>query len=144
MQSGRCTALINRSLAGIIRAAGRVLPKSRVYGAAHGMEGLISGKIPELTQISRSRLSSLDIAPGAALGSTRRKLRDEDIAPILATLDQHGIHILHIIGGNDSAETGKSISNAARIMSYDLKVVNVPKTIDNDLTETDNLSLIHI
>ena len=138
MQSGGCTAVINRSLAGIIRAAGRVLPESRVYGAAHGMEGLISGKIPDLTEISTSKLSSLDTAPGAALGSTRRKLRDEDVAPILATLDQHDIHILHIIGGNDSAETGMSISNEARIMGYDLKVVNVPKTIDNDLTETDH------
>ena len=138
MQSGGCTAVINRSLAGIIRAAGRVLPGSHVYGAAHGMEGLISGKIPNLTEISTTKLSSLDSAPGAALGSTRRKLRDEDVGPILTTLDQHGIHILHIIGGNDSAETGMSISNAARIMSYDLNVVNVPKTIDNDLTETDH------
>ena len=138
MQSGGCTAVINRSLAGIIRAAGQVLPESRVYGAAHGMEGLISGKIPDLTEIAISKLSSLDTAPGAALGSTRRKLKDEDVAPILATLDQHGIHILHIIGGNDSAETGMLISNEARIMGYDLKVVNVPKTIDNDLTETDH------
>ncbi|MQG03792.1 MAG: 6-phosphofructokinase, partial [SAR202 cluster bacterium] len=66
MQSGGCTAVINRSLAGIIRAAGRVLPESRVYGAAHGMEGLISGKIPDLTEISISKLSSIDTAPGAA------------------------------------------------------------------------------
>ena len=74
MQSGGCTAVINRSLAGIIRAARKILPESRIYGANHGMEGLISGKIPDLTEISDQQMNYLDILPAAALGSTRHKL----------------------------------------------------------------------
>lgn len=138
IQSGGPTAVINRSLSGIMRASRQLYPESRVYGADHGMEGLISGKIPELTNISSIALSSLDSAPGAALGSTRHKLREEDIKPIFDTLDHHNIGILHIIGGNDSALTGVEISAAARRSGYQLQVVNVPKTIDNDLVMTDH------
>lgn len=138
IQSGGPTAVINRSLSGIIRASRRLFPESRIYGADHGMEGLIVGHIPELTDISGLALSSLDSAPGAALGSTRRKLREEDIEPVFETLDRHNIGVLHIIGGNDSALTGMEISTAAGRSNYQLQVVNVPKTIDNDLVMTDH------
>ena len=68
MQSGGCTAVINRSLAGIIRAARKILPESRIYGANHGMEGLISGKIPDLTEISEGLI--ITVFP-AAIAPTR-------------------------------------------------------------------------
>ena len=138
MQSGGCTAVINRSLAGIIRAARKILPESRIYGADHGMEGLINGRIPDLTEISDQQMNFLDILPAAALGSTRHKLQHDDIEPIFNVFDRHNIGILHIIGGNDSAETGMTLSQTAKNLGYELKVVNVPKTIDNDLTETDH------
>ena len=76
--------------------------------------------------------------PGAAIGSTRRRLRDEDTSPVFEYLDRLDVGFWFIIGGNDSAETGHTLHQTARKIGYDLNVVNVPKTIDNDLVMTDH------
>ena len=74
MQSGGCTAVINQSLAGIITSYQKIAPQSRIFGADHGVEGILSGNIPDITDISNETIKSLGAAPGSALGSTRRKL----------------------------------------------------------------------
>jgi len=138
MQSGGSTPVINSTLAGLIKNGQTVYPKSRIYGSLHGIEGAIAGKIPDITETSNAHLESLARMPGAALGSSRYKLLPNDLEPLLKTLQSHDIRILHIIGGNDSAETGLTVSKAAREINYDIKVINLPKTIDNDIVLTDH------
>ena len=138
MQSGGCTAVINQSLAGIITSYQKIAPQSRIFGADHGVEGILSGNIPDITDISKETIKSLGSAPGSALGSTRRKLRPSDTEAIFNLLDRHKIKTFHIIGGNDSATTGLTFQREAESMGYDLTVVNIPKTIDNDLVQTDH------
>ena len=138
LQSGGCTPVINSTLAGLIKNAQMIYPKSRIYGSQHGIEGAIAGKIPDITETSKAHLESLVSMPGAALGSSRYKLLPNDLEPLLKTLQSHDIRIFHMIGGNDSAETGLTVSKAAREINYDLKVINLPKTIDNDIVLTDH------
>ena len=138
VQSGGSTAVINSSLSGIIREARERFPLSRILGADHGIDCIISSNLIDLTNLSKGKLTSLDETTGAALGSSRHKILSNDIDPILDVLRKNEIRIIHIIGGNDSAETGLELSKAAIHTNYDLIVVNVPKTIDNDLVLTDH------
>ena len=138
MQSGGCTPVLNRSLVGVVRQAQERPSVEKMYGAAHGLEGILEGKLVDLGKLSKVSWGRIARTPGAALGSTRRKLRTEEVEVVLNTFKQHDIRFLFTIGGNDSAETGLAISRAARHAGYDLKVVNVPKTIDNDLVLTDH------
>ena len=138
LQSGGPTPVINRSLTGIIRKAKELFPNNQVFGARHGVEGLISDELVDLTALGTSDLDIIDQTPGAVLGSTRHKITLEELPIILDTLDKNRIDILHIIGGNDSAETGMDIQKYASRLDHELQVINVPKTIDNDLAETDH------
>ena len=138
VQSGGSTAVINSSLSGIIREARERFPLSRILGANYGIEGIISSNLIDLTNISEYKLTSLDETTGAALGSTRHKILPNDMDPILDALRKHEIRMIHIIGGNDSAETALEISKTASHANHDLIVINVPKTIDNDLVLTDH------
>ena len=138
LQSGGPTPVINRSLTGIIRKAKELFPQECVFGARHGIEGLISNELVNLTALSESDLNVIDKTPGAALGSTRHKVTATELPVIINTLTKNRIGIVHIIGGNDSAETGLSIQKYASMMKHELQVINIPKTIDNDLVETDH------
>ena len=138
MQSGGCTPVLNRSLMGVVNEAASQKAFGEIYGAPHGLEGLLRQDFMDLSRLSKAAWSRVARTPGAALGSTRRKLRPEDVAPMLDAVSKRNIRYLFIIGGNDSAETGHSISLASRDAGYDLTVVNVPKTIDNDLVLTDH------
>ena len=138
LQSGGPTPVINRSLTGIIRKAKELFPNNQVFGARHGVEGLISDELVDLTALGESDLDIIDQTPGAVLGSTRHKITLEELPIILDTLNKNRIGILHIIGGNDSAETGMDIQKYASRLDHELQVINVPKTIDNDLVETDH------
>ena len=103
-----------------------------------GSEGLLEGRSVNLSQVSEAQWESLANSPGAAIGSTRRRLRDEDVSPVFEYMDRLGVGYWFIIGGNDSAETGHTLQTLADERGYDLSVVNVPKTIDNDLVLTDH------
>ena len=138
MQSGGCTPVLNRSLSGVVRAARESGAFGEVYGARRGVEGLIAGDLASLAGVSEEQWDRVAATPGAALGSTRRKLRDDDLSGLLETLAAQRVTACFIIGGNDSAETGHTLGKAARDSGYDLRVVNVPKTIDNDLVLTDH------
>ena len=137
MQSGGCTHVLNRSLYGIaseFKRAGR----GALYGAPNGLEGILKDRAVDLSQVSEDRWLSVADAPGAAIGSTRRRLREDDVGPVFEYLDRLDIGLWFIIGGNDSADTGHTLHLKARDIGYDLTVVNVPKTIDNDLVLTDH------
>ena len=139
MQSGGCTPVLNRSLFGIVREA-LSHPDSfgKIYGARYGMEGVLASDLIDLLRTPAAEWQRIAHTPGAVLGSTRRKLRDEDVQPILDTLRKHDIGCWFIIGGNDSATTGHDIGQAANADGLPLCVINIPKTIDNDIVLTDH------
>ena len=137
MQSGGCTHVLNRSLYGIASEFKRAA-SGALYGAPNGLEGILQDRAVDLSQVSEDRWLSVADAPGAAIGSTRRRLREDDVRPVFEYLDRLDIGHWFIIGGNDSADTGHTLHLKARDIGYDLTVVNVPKTIDNDLVLTDH------
>ena len=137
MQSGGCTNVLNRSLYGLASEFSRTGPGT-LFGAPHGFEGILEGRSVNLSQVSESQWENVANLPGAAIGSTRRRLRDEDVSPVFEYMDRLDIGYWFIIGGNDSAETGHTLQTLADERGYDLSVVNVPKTIDNDLVLTDH------
>ena len=138
MQSGGPTPVMNRSLLGIVQEAQGRRALGEIFGTSHGLGGLVSGDLMDLGRLSTAEWSRVARTPGAALGSTRRKFRPQDAQPVLDALAERDIRYLFIIGGNDSAETGHGVRVASQAGGYDLTVMNVPKTIDNDLVHTDH------
>ena len=138
MQSGGPTAVVNRSLFGIVSEASEHAGYGTIYGARHGLDGVLSDSLTDLTKHSKAEWERIGRTPGAALGSSRRRLKDEDVPAVLESLSAHNIRYLFVIGGNDSAVTGHRLSVAFRDAGYELAVIAVPKTIDNDLVLTDH------
>lgn len=136
-QSGGPTPVVNASLAGVIRAAQRA-GFSRVYGLVHGLEGALSETLRDLSAESPDALDRLARTPGAALGSSRRRLTDSEYARVVDVLRAHGVEALVCIGGNGSMTVCARIGAAARAAGWPLRVAGVPKTIDNDLWGTDH------
>lgn len=148
-QSGGPTAAINATLAGVVRGAIESKYIRTLYGMRNGIEGLLAGNIIDLCQAldTPERLRMLEHTPAAALGSCRKKLpdlnssKDADIAVYEKIFDifaQNDIRYFFYIGGNDSMDTVSKISAFAARIGYDIRVVGIPKTIDNDLVETDH------
>ena len=138
MQSGGSTAVLNSSLFGVAAEAAAHPKIETVYGAEHALDGLLNGRIHDLGDKSRAWWHRAARTPGAVLGSSRRSLKAEDVPTLIEVLKEHDVGFLFIIGGNDSAETGHRIGREARQAGLELAVVNVPKTIDNDLVLTDH------
>jgi 6-phosphofructokinase 1 len=137
-QSGGATAVINSSLVGVVEAA---LASGRfrdVIGARHGIEGILDGSFVDLGRQPADALRAVARTPSAALGTTRQKLTDDLTERALDVLMRHDVHAVAYIGGNDSADTAHRLASAARAAGYELAVVSVPKTIDNDLPGTDH------
>ena len=138
MQSGGSTPVINGSLFGVVQETLERGGLGELHGASHGLEGLLAGRLIDLRGQGRSRWNRIARTPGAALGSTRRKLRADDVPGVLKLLDEKQVGYLFIIGGNDSAETGHTLHSEAAAAGLPLTVIHVPKTIDNDLAMTDH------
>ncbi|MBI3744273.1 MAG: diphosphate--fructose-6-phosphate 1-phosphotransferase [Chloroflexi bacterium] len=138
LQSGGPTAVINRSLAGIVEEALRRKAFASILGAVHGMEGLLAGNIIDLGHQPASVWSGVARSPGAALGSARRKLKPDDMDEALAVLRRFNIRCVAGLGGNDTAENSLHLAKAAQQAGLDLAVVGVPKTVDNDLPAMDH------
>jgi ATP-dependent phosphofructokinase / diphosphate-dependent phosphofructokinase len=136
-QSGGATAAINSSLVGVIREA-RAQGIRRIYGMRYGVRGLLSGDLVDLSSLPNDVLPALQQTPSAALGACRYHLTDADVMQAMSTLREHGIHYMVYIGGNDSADTSHRLAQASLSGDYDLRVIAVPKTIDNDLPVTDH------
>jgi 6-phosphofructokinase 1 len=130
--------VINRTLVGIVREATDRNAFSTILGAVHGFTGLLGERFVDLGRQSPSLLSSVARTPGAALGSARRKLGPEQARDAVETLHRHGVTSVVGIGGNDSAENLLLIEATAKASGRDLSVVAAPKTVDNDLPETDH------
>ena len=137
-QSGGATAVINASLVGAVEAA---LASSRIdgiYGMQYGVQGLLNEDLLDLRQVPAGLWAQLRQAPSAALGSCRYKLEENDPQRIIDILRRYDVRYMLYIGGNDSADTAHRLTKAASDIGYDIRIVSVPKTIDNDLPYTDH------
>ncbi|MGM9680658.1 MAG: 6-phosphofructokinase, partial [Eubacteriales bacterium] len=148
-QSGGPTAAINATLAGVITGAMESDRIETLYGARNGIEGILEGRICNLTEIfsaSADDLEALTLTPAAALGSCRKKLPtpgdpkgDEIYSRIFSFFKEKNIRYFFYIGGNDSMDTVAKLSKAAPLYgAEEMQFIGVPKTIDNDLCETDH------
>jgi ATP-dependent phosphofructokinase / diphosphate-dependent phosphofructokinase len=137
-QSGGATAVINASLAGAIRAARERKEIDQIFGARYGIQGVLGKQVVDLSRLTDEDLRTLANTPSAALGSCRYRLAEGKAGTAVANLLAMGAGYFLYIGGNDSADTGHQIAMAAEGLGSDLRVVCVPKTIDNDLPETDH------
>ena len=136
-QSGGPTAVINRSLVGFIKEA---LNQNfdEILGVRHGLEGILSEDFVDLASLSESQLYGMGKTPAAALGSVRKKPTEKDIEKLISIFEKQDIRNFYYIGGNDSAETAYLVAEGARSSGYEMKAFHIPKTIDNDLLETDH------
>lgn len=138
MQSGGPTPVINRSLFGICDEAARSGGFAGILGAHGGTEGVLGDRLLDLASVSTEAWQSIAIAPGAALGTTRKKIADADLPRVIDFIERRDITHWLIIGGNDSASTALTVGAAAKDAGLDLTVLLVPKTVDNDLVGTDH------
>ena len=137
-QSGGCTAVINQSLAGVVAAARTAKPVTGILGSRHGIEGILNGSFADLSKQPMKLIHGIANSPSAALGSSRYKLKSGDSSRIIASLKKNSVRYVFLIGGNDTANTSLQIAKAAAEARYELRVIHIPKTIDNDLMETDH------
>lgn len=144
-QSGGPTAAINSSLSGVFSGASSCRDIDGIYGAINGIEGAINGNFIDLTKILTSEydIDLLKKTPSTILGSCRYKLKDyredsSDYEKISANFRDHDIKAFFYIGGNDSMDTVMKLDAYFKETGIDIKVIGVPKTIDNDVMNTDH------
>ncbi len=140
-QSGGPTAVINDSLAGVIRANQLNPLYDRVYGGLYGIEGTLAGSLYDLTNLSGHDIDILKQTPSSALGSCRYKLKrgnDADYCRLIDVMDNHDIDTMFYIGGNDSMDTVDALSEWAKTNAPSKRFIGIPKTVDNDLVLVDH------
>lgn len=143
-QSGGPTAVINASLYGVVREALKQEDSfDKVYGMINGIEGFLNGQIMDMKPLEKSgELELIRTTPGSYLGSCRYKLPEELDDPVYGKLferfEEYGIGCFFYIGGNDSMDTVSKLSRWAKKNGSDIRFIGVPKTIDNDLVNTDH------
>ena len=145
-QSGGPTSVINASLAGVIQEAGRHECIEEIYGGANGILGILNEDIVDINDERVRTIEGLRYTPGAALGTCRYKVdfkrkpekAAKDMDRLFEVFQAHNIRYFFYIGGNDSQDTSHKVHEEAVKRGYEMRVIGVPKTIDNDLPHTDN------
>ena len=140
-QSGGPTAVINDSLAGVIRANQLNPLYERVYGGLYGIEGVLADKLYDLTDLPTHEIDVLKQTPSSALGTCRYKLKrgnDADFRKLIDIMDAHNISTLFYIGGNDSMDTVDALTQWAADNAPGKRFIGIPKTVDNDLVPVDH------
>lgn len=145
-QSGGSTVAINASLAGVIDGVKKSNKFTRVYGAIHGIQGVLDNNFIDLSLMALSKfplVNTLELSPAMYLGSCRYKLPDFEVDSkpyeiIFDRFEEYQVAAFFYIGGNDSMDTVDKLSKYANKIGSDVKIVGIPKTIDNDLCHTDH------
>jgi 6-phosphofructokinase 1 len=137
-QGGGPTAVINQSLVGVALEARRFGTVERIYGARHGVRGIVNEDFVDLTQETHHNLELVANTPSSALGSTRDKPDLAYCQEIFKVLQAHEIEHFFYIGGNDSSDTVRIVALQAQQAGYPLRCLHIPKTIDNDLVGNDH------
>ena len=145
-QSGGPTVAINASLAGVIDGVKKSNKFTRVYGAIHGIQGVLDNNFIDLSLMALSKfplVNTLELSPAMYLGSCRYKLPDFEVDSkpyeiIFDRFEEYQVAAFYYIGGYDSMDTVDKLSQYAKKIGSDVKIVGIPKTIDNDLCHTDH------
>ncbi|MBP9905128.1 MAG: 6-phosphofructokinase [Rhodoferax sp.] len=137
-QGGGPTAVINQSLVGVALEARRFAQIGHIYGALNGVRGIVDERFVDLTQETSHNLELVANTPSSALGSTRDKPDAAYCHEIFKVLQAHQIGHFFYIGGNDSSDTVRIVSEEAQAANYPLRSIHIPKTIDNDLVGSDH------
>lgn len=142
-QSGGPTVVINSSLLGLIRGAEYSAAIDKIYGAEYGIEGVLNDRIVDFTLEEQAELELFKYTPASILGSCRYKLPNleeevGDYQKIFATFAKYKIGFFFYIGGNDSMDTVMKLNKYAQQIGYEINIIGIPKTIDNDLLGTDH------
>ena len=142
-QSGGPTSVINASAYGVIRTALDSEAITKVYGAEHGIKGVLNDRLFDMSAEDAGELENLLYTPSSALGSCRYKIADPDVDDtdfkrILEIFKKYDVRYFFYNGGNDSMDTCNKISKYMQRVGYECRVMGVPKTIDNDLFGTDH------
>lgn len=138
-QSGGPTSVINASLSGVVAEALNHECIEEIYGGLNGVLGILNEQLIDLAAESQQNIRGLRFTPGAALGTCRYKLKKQsDFDRVLEVFEAHNIRYFFYAGGNDSQDTADKISKLAQERGYALRVIGIPKTIDNDLVTTDH------
>src|SRR5256886_1670880 len=145
-QSGGPTAVINASLAGVVQEAGKHLCIEEIYGGLNGILGILNEELVDLNEEKARTIEGLKHTPAAALGTCRYKIdfkkkpehAARDMDRLFQVFQAHNIRYLFYAGGNDSQDTAHKIHDEAIKRGFEMRVIGVPKTIDNDLPHTDH------
>jgi len=142
-QSGGPTAVINASAAGVIQEALRQDNITAVYGAAHGIKGILEEIFYDMSKEDPYELELLKTTPSSSLGSCRYKLADPDVNDsdyirLVEIFKKYNIRYFFYNGGNDSMDTCNKVSKYMQSVGYECRIIGIPKTIDNDLYGTDH------
>jgi 6-phosphofructokinase 1 len=137
-QGGGPTAVINQSLVGLVLESRKFRNVSLVYGALHGVRGIIDEDLIDLTQETTHNLEMVGETPSSALGSTRDKPDLKYCQEIFKVLKAHEIRYFLYVGGNDSSDTVRIVADEARKANHPIRCMHVPKTIDNDVVLNDH------
>src|SRR4051812_10394793 len=145
-QSGGPTSVINASVAGVIQEAGKHGMIEEIYGGLNGIFGILNEDLIDLNEEKAKTIENLKYTPGPALGTCRYKIdfknKPEQAAKemdrLFEVFQAHNIRYFFYVGGNDSQDTSNKIHQEAVKRNYELRIIGVPKTIDNDLPHTDH------
>lgn len=137
-QSGGPTAVINNSVAGVVSRWLERNPGGKMYAGLHGVKGFLEENIIDMSQQDPAVLAGLRYTPGAGIFSCRYKVTDADQEKIIALCKKYDIRYFFYNGGNDSMDTAHKTYLAAQAAGYEMQVIGVPKTVDNDLPVTDH------
>jgi ATP-dependent phosphofructokinase / diphosphate-dependent phosphofructokinase len=137
-QSGGPTNVINQSLVGVIEHLRANPAIEKLLGARHGVRGVINDDYIDLTNVPADLRERVAVTPSAALGSTRDKPDEAYCQRIFESFKKQNVRYFFYIGGNDSADTARIVAEMAQHENFELHVVHIPKTIDNDLRVHDH------
>src|ERR1051326_8416588 len=132
IQGGGPPPVLNTTLYGILDEAAAAPAIGQVFGARRGITGIINNDLLNLSTLSAAQRESLKTSPGASLGSTRHRPTETDLEKIITNLRRHNIRYLLLIGGNGSLRGAEAIRQACLAANYEIAVIGVPKTVDND------------
>ena len=142
-QSGGPTSVINSSVVGLIQANKDLKVYDKIYGGLNGIEGILSGKIINLSDFDSKDIIDFKYTPSSGLGSCRYKMKEisestDEYDKLLKILKNLDIKTFYYIGGNDSMDTTAKLGKYSKDNNLDINFVGIPKTIDNDLMYTDH------
>jgi 6-phosphofructokinase 1 len=137
-QGGGPTAVINQSVIGVALEARKFSQVTAIYGAVHGVRGIINEDFVDLTRETTHNLERVADTPSSGLLSTRDKPDQDYCARMFKVMQAHDVRYFFYVGGNDSSDTVRIINEQAAADNYELRAIHIPKTIDNDLMENDH------